>query len=75
MLSGNSELKCREGSSVMSPEVRGAEQAIPRPAAIPTSANDPPRPEATKIAARATIHPMVNDSATAGYWAGSTAVN
>jgi hypothetical protein len=63
------------GSPVMSPKVRGAEHAIPRPAAIPTSAHDPPHPEATKITARATIHTTVNDSAKAWYWAGSTAVN
>jgi hypothetical protein len=75
MLSGSAEPECRVDSPVMSPKVRGAERAIPRPAAIPTSAHDPPHPEATKIASRATIHPTVNGSATACRWAGSTAVN
>jgi hypothetical protein len=75
MLSGSAEPECRVGSPVMSPEVRGAEQPIPTPAAIPTSAHDPPCTGQTNIAAHATIHPTVNDSATAWYWAGSTAVN
>ncbi len=75
MLSGSAEPECRVNSPVMSPEVRGAEQAIPKPAAIPTSAHDPPRAEAIKLAVRATIHPTANGSATAGPWAGSTAVN
>jgi hypothetical protein len=75
MLSGSAEPECRVGSPVISTEVCGAEQAIPRPAAIPTSAHDPPHPEATEIFARATIHTTVTDSATAWYWAGATAVN
>jgi hypothetical protein len=75
MLSGSAEKECRVDSPVISPEVRDAEQPIPRPAAIPTSAHDPPQPEATNIAVPATIHPKVNGSATAGSRAGSTAVN
>ena len=75
MLSGSAEPECRVGSPVMSPKVRGTEQPIPRPAAIPTSAHDPPYTGQTNIAARATIHPTVNGSAAVAGWADSTAVN
>jgi hypothetical protein len=59
----------------MSPAVGGADQGPMRPVTIPTPADDAPRTGPTKIVARATIHPTVNGSAAAGYWAGSTAVN
>jgi hypothetical protein len=78
MLSGTAEPECRGRLPRVVPTLRaavnGAEQAIPSPAAIPTSAHDPPHPEATKMIARATIQPTVNGMATAGCLTGSPAV-
>jgi hypothetical protein len=75
MLSGSAEPECRVGFLVMSPEVRAADQCPIRSLTIPTPPDDAPHTGQTNMAARATIHPTVNDSATAWYWAGSTAVN
>jgi hypothetical protein len=78
MLSGTAEPECRGCPPTTVPALRdavnGAEQPIPRPATIPTTAHDPPHPEATTIIARATIHPTVNGMATAGCLTGSPAV-
>jgi hypothetical protein len=75
---GTAEPECRERPPEIVPALRdtvnGAHEPIPAPAAILTSAHDPPHPEATKIIARATIHPTVNGMATAGCWTGSPAV-
>lgn len=78
MLSGTAEPECRGRPPRIVPAFRdavnSADQAIPRPAAIPTSAHNPPHPEATKIIARATIHPTANSMATAWCLTGSPAV-
>jgi hypothetical protein len=71
MLSGSAEPECRVGQ----PVVRGAAESLARSVMILTPADDAPRWGQTKIAARATIHPTVNGSATAGRWTDSTAVN
>jgi hypothetical protein len=75
---GTAEPECRGRPPTIVPALRdavnGADQAKPKPAAIPTSAHGLPLPEATKIIARATIHPTVNGMATAGCWTGSPAV-
>jgi hypothetical protein len=78
MLSGTDEHECRgrPPTFVSAPRyaVNGADQADPKPAVISASANDPPQSEATKIIARATIHPTVNGKAsTAGCLGGSPA--
>ena len=79
MPSGTAEPECRERPPRIVPAVRDAvnraERAIPKPPAIPTSAHDPPHPEATKIIPSATLYPTVNGMATAGCLAGSPAVN
>jgi hypothetical protein len=76
MLSGTAEPECRERPPEILPALRdavnGADQAVPRPAATPTSANNPPHPEATNAIRRATIHP--NGMATAGCLTCSPAV-
>ena len=78
MLSGTAEPECRGRRPTIVPPLReavnGADPANPKPAAIPTSAHDPPHPEATKIVARATIQPTVNGKPTGGCLAGSPAV-
>ena len=78
MLSGTAEPECRGRPPMIVPALRdavnGADQANPKPAAIPTSAHDPPHPEATKIIARATIHATIDGKATAGRLACSPAV-
>jgi hypothetical protein len=77
MLSGTVEPECRECWPVNLPEIAStvscADGTTPTPAA--TSADGAPHPEATEIVAHATIHPTVNDAATAGCLAGSIAVN
>ena len=75
MLSGSSEPECRPSQPVTSTVVRGADEGPVRSITIFMPAADAPRTGPTDIAARATIHPTVNDSATAGFRAGSTAVN
>ncbi len=75
MLSGSAEPECRVGSSVLSPEVHAADQRPTRSLTIPTPDDDAPCTGQTNIATRATIHPTVNDSASAEFRAGSTAVN
>jgi hypothetical protein len=79
MLSGTVEPECRECSPVNLPEIAStvscADGTTPTPAATLTLADDAPDPEATIIVAHATIHPTVNGAASAGCWAGSTAVN
>ncbi len=78
MLSGTAEPQCRGRQPRIVPALRdavnGANEDVLRPAGIATSAHDPPHPEATKIIARATIHPTVNGMATAGCLTGSPAV-
>jgi len=78
MPSGTAEPECRERPPEIVPVLRdavnGADEAIPTSGATPTSAQDAPHPEATKIIARATIHPTVNGTATAGCLTGSPAV-
>jgi hypothetical protein len=68
---------CRERRLQILPALRdgvgGADQAVPGPAATPTSAHDPPHPEATKFTVSATIHP--NGIATAGRRTGSPVVH
>jgi hypothetical protein len=79
MLSGIVEPECRESWPVNLPAVAstvtGADATTPTPAAILTSADDAPHPEATEIVAHATIHPTVNGAAKAGCWSCSIAVN
>jgi hypothetical protein len=75
MLSGSSEPECRPGQPLTSTVVRGVDKGPVRFIMIFTRADDAPRTGPTNIAARATIHPTVNDSATAELRAGSTAVN
>ncbi len=79
MLSRTVEPEYRERGPVILPEIAGAvsvaDATTPSPAAILTSADDAPHPEATEIVARATIHPTVNGAATVGCWPGSIAVN
>lgn len=77
MLSGTAEPQCRAHPSANLLELRstvsGADAIGPTPATSPTSADDAPHSEATKVLARATIHPTVNGAATTGCLAGSTA--
>jgi hypothetical protein len=75
MLSGSSEPECRTGRPVTSTVVRGSDKGPVRSITIFTPADDAPRTGPTNIATRATIHPTVNDSASAEFRAGSTAVN
>jgi hypothetical protein len=77
MLSGTEEPQYREHPLANLPEFRitvsGADALPVVPLASPTSADDAPPSEATKVLARATIHPTVNGAATTGCLAGSTA--
>ncbi len=79
MPSGTAEPECRERPPGIVPALRdavnGADGAIPTPAATPASSYDAPHPEATKIIARATIHPTVNGVARAGCRAAPIVVN
>jgi hypothetical protein len=78
MLSGTDEPECPAHPSEVVPavgaSVSGADRVSPRPAASPESAHDPPHCEATTISARVTFRPSGNGKATAGRFAGSTAV-
>ena len=79
MHSGTVEPACRERGPVHLPEiasaVTGADGTTATLAATLTTADDAPEPAATKIAARAIIHPTVNGAATAERRAGSIVVN
>ncbi len=78
MPSGTAEPACRNHPSAVLPSgwtaVSGAAMARTALAVTQTSAHAAPLSEATKIAARATIHPLVNGVATIEGMACSTAV-
>jgi hypothetical protein len=78
MLSGTAEPECRDHPSevvaAVGASVSGTDTPTRAFATTRTSADGAPLTEATKITARATIHPSVNGMATAGCIAGSTAV-
>ena len=78
MSSGTAEPECRAHPSAVLPAgdttMSGADMARAALAATQTSQHAAPLSEATKIAARATIHPLVNGVATAECMPCSTAV-
>lgn len=70
MLSGTVDPECRQRQRIILPgngrAVDDSDSTTPTPAAMLASADDAPGREATKAVAHATIHPAVNDAATAG---------